>query len=72
MKWVNVDDRLPESGEHVLGFCSDGIIECKAYDGRLNSIVFASHGCGCCSEDDIITHWMPLPEPPTLENTNAN
>ena len=28
--------------------------------------------CGRGTEVLNVTHWMPLPEPPTLENTNAN
>lgn len=23
-----------------------------------------STGCGCCSQDINVTHWMPLPNPP--------
>ena len=63
-EWISVADEIPEEGKYVLGISSDGCIECKVTDGVLHSIGFASHGCGCCAEDDVITNWMPLPEPP--------
>lgn len=67
MEWKSVNDELPPIDERVLLFTDTGIIEgsrCKI-NNRWNFISLSFHGCGCCSEDnDIVTHWMPRPEPP--------
>ena len=68
MKWISVKDRLPEVKQRVLLFT-----EGEAIEGWLTDvegvhwyfITLSIHGCGCCGEDDDeVTHWMPLPEPP--------
>lgn len=60
-KWISVEERLPKSGMKVLG-----------YDGRevrhffINKNEWWSEGWGTI--DDLgITHWMPFPEPPKME-----
>ncbi len=62
MEWISVKDRLPEEGERVIAFCSDGII-------RLNRLEYGNFpiilGKGCSHIGT--THWMPLPEPPKGE-----
>ena len=61
-KWISVEDRLPEHGDVVL--ChhkhTDYPIVCQ-WDERTGAWIDDkwSYGTGC------ITHWMPLPEPPT-------
>ena len=66
MGWISVKDRLPEMGVEVLGCVPDG-------NGGYASI----GSCYLDREGSIreynefeiyeITHWMPLPEPPTNE-----
>lgn len=68
-QWISVKDRLPEEGQHVLtyvkfpefaGFCA---WECHMTNVRIGDgwveDVTTSRG--------VITHWMPLPEPPKEE-----
>ena len=61
-KWISVEDRLPEAGQHVL------IFEPHCLSNPDRGI-----GDGFCDGDFLdkkpngsywITHWMPLPEPP--------
>ena len=66
-EWISVEDRLPEEDARVLAFC-----------GRRSEILYYRRkrsGDGCFMYQDelglltelygsIITHWMPLPEPP--------
>lgn len=66
MEWIKVTDRLPEFDTEVLVF-GEGKVE-KA---NLKSYSTSSSGIDCCwvdKHDDVwwivITHWMPLPEPP--------
>lgn len=77
MKWISVKDRFPElKHKNRYGDFSDYVLlltESGAIEGMYNedgSFIFISlniHGCGCCStEDDVVTHWMPLPEPPNI------
>jgi len=80
LKWVGVDDELPEGNmAHVLVFCEGGNIDKSFY---CTDREFLSKGLssGCYSRKkhgknsgyfDLshkhgykITHWMPLPEPP--------
>ena len=65
--WVNVEDRLPKKFEKVILFDKDGF---GAITGRLGSVGWYLEETLDLSSN--VTHWMPLPEPPTLENTNAN
>ena len=66
-EWISADDRLPfaEYGEsdNVLTVDGHGLIEMLYFDG----------GCWCyptgetveyLTQEDRISHWMPLPEPP--------
>ena len=63
MKWIDVNERLPEIGERVLvycrsqgvqicykGFCDNSELWLMAYD---SSVAYLN-----------ISHWMELPEPP--------
>ena len=67
--WISVEERLPEDEKSVLayfGFNNDG-------DGDLG-IMFIGTLCYFCfdpnphwqhaSHNLVVTHWMPLPEPP--------
>ena len=62
LEWISVEDGLPESGNRVL-------IGSTVHDvvGKARK----SHNCWiiCASNDRVpnseVTHWMPLPEPPT-------
>ena len=65
-QWVSVEERLPEkakwSGDRVLVYTEEGYIHTGLYEGEA------------ATEDDpwwdkfndsgLVTHWMPLPEPP--------
>ncbi len=73
MEWISVKDRLPKEYEPVLvtykssssvgrKWCSDGLAtidKCKIWhwwdSGDIGDEV---------DEENKITHWMPLPEPP--------
>lgn len=55
--WVSVKDRLPKEKEHVLIWIKD---LCIIIDWIVNGKWVVT--------DEIVTHWMPLPEPPKEEN----
>lgn len=58
--WVSVEDRLPKYGERVL------ITEGHAVFEASLSISHKWVRCGIGWAEGV-THWMPLPEPPTEE-----
>ena len=55
-KWIPVTERLPEDASTVLAIDNDGTISSAYYVGRWHS--------GGDLDEDAVTHWMPLPEPP--------
>lgn len=62
MRWISVDEALPEEGERVLTYnpkCGEGC--CVDIDYRFDKDFWESQGV--FSE---ITHWMPLPKPPKI------
>lgn len=74
MEWININDRLPEIDEDVLLLTDGGVIEgnrCnKTYMWEF--IQLCIHVCGCCSsEDDIVTHWQPLPKEPGISSEDV-
>ncbi len=57
--WIRVDERLPDPGERVLGY--------DQFYGRIGEAELGySPGQLVFIDDDdcLITHWMPLPNPP--------
>jgi len=70
MNWISVKERLPETNQEVLVFCYGYNIEqvLTIWDGKSsfwdkgNSFM---KGNGCPIGLIDVTHWMPLPEPPT-------
>ena len=62
MKWISVEDRLPEKGECVLTF------EPHCIDNPDKGICCSVVGSGFTDKKSNgtpwVTHWMPLPEPP--------
>lgn len=50
-RWIPVTERLPEAGKHVLVYSEDDGVSI-VYNGG-DSYSYA-----------LMTHWMPLPEPP--------
>lgn len=68
MKWISVKDRLPDGGYKLCLAWTNGFL-----DGLYPQIVSRSNGVwgdpvldDLEFDDESITHWMPLPEPPTF------
>lgn len=64
-KWISVEDRLPENQQEVLA--------CRGHhSGLMNTYTYCGnneweddYGYWGRTDDEGITHWMPLPTPPT-------
>ena len=77
-RWIDVHDRLPEKdGNYIVTACDEG---CSAGEGIWYStvVVVAEYYKGSWtwydggseySLEGIVTHWMPMPEPPEREKT---
>ena len=64
MHWISVKDRVPESGIGVLVFTDDYCAYTAHYDGY-----WWLSGEPTLSYD--VTHWMPLPAPPEVEDVQG-
>lgn len=71
-EWISVEDRLPDYGEPVL-ICANDVVQSVTFmrDGFEDTADwFEPYHFG---DDDeflrvwasFVTHWMPLPEPPS-------
>lgn len=68
--WIPVEERLPEVDLKVLTFArfkGDGswFMDISSFSGVTNHGIPTFWGYG---EEMVVTHWMPLPEPPKEEN----
>jgi hypothetical protein len=75
MSWIDVKDKLPNEGELVLVYAPECFINNETENGYtfgmmdkngLMAYAIGGYDCGYTSAM-IITHWMPLPEPPKIE-----
>lgn len=62
MEWISVEDRLPEEGEVVFVYCHGNRIDFCPYIGEWPLIIVNWEERRARV---AVTHWMPLPEPPT-------
>lgn len=69
MSWISVKDRLPKPGELYLVWHISNEVEIFHYDyiyGGKKLCFYRDDENGYpVEEDDWVTHWMPLPEPPS-------
>ena len=76
-EWISAKDRLPEENDNYLVCCDDsgcpmdegiwyqsGVVVCAEYYKGGWTWCEGSHEW---SLDGIVTHWMPLPQPPKGE-----
>lgn len=66
--WIRVEDRLPEEPCEVLVFKSNGRVFLMSFHAPFDrgERVFQWWGFGkWLDQHNQVTHWMPLPEPPT-------
>ena len=64
-EWISVSDRLPERDKYVLVFVKG------AYDDGEEFQYISSdyhNGVRFDQYSELVTHWMPMPEPPKEEN----
>lgn len=57
-EWISVKDRLPKLFEDVLTYDADEKIFINWLEELVDGIGYFAYG------GKLVTHWMPLPEPP--------
>lgn len=69
MQWINMKDRKPENGQEVLYYFDICGVNYGKYsrvweedEQRFYDCFYGSKGFLC----DDVTHWMPMPEPPSI------
>ncbi len=64
--WIHVEGRLPAAGVCVL--VTDGAAyDIALYEPGLNDEMPWRHQVYAGALDLVVTHWMPLPEPPEVQ-----
>lgn len=61
--WISVKDRLPTNDNSMLCYMNDGFMMVAYHNGY-----WLNNQGPVGDEDDRITHWMPLPKTPTLDD----
>lgn len=56
-EWISVKDRLPDKKQKVLGLFYNTVLKTHCID----TLYFEKPNK---FNNNIVTHWMPLPEPP--------
>ena len=74
-KWIDILKEEPPAGQGVLIALSTGLITIGYRKLKKNSHDWQIFGSmeflGLC-QDDFVTHWMPLPEPPDHKLNDAS
>ena len=60
-EWISVEERLPESLQRVLAINTEGDMFTAVYISFVTGKNAWSTSYSCLG---VVTHWMPMPEPP--------
>lgn len=70
-KWISVKDRLPDESCECLGVV-DGEVTEVSYNPKQKGLICVWSMCDADGfkplSDDAVTHWMPMPEPPAMQD----
>lgn len=64
MEWIRIEDKLPPESEHILMYTDNGEVFCGRVlidEGYIRRVFYTT---GHLTWDGV-THWMPLPPPPS-------
>ena len=65
--WISVKERLPDENRFVLLACHNSASLYYVQTGRMLQNEDRSYTWKCCDFPEEVTHWQPLPQPPTKE-----
>lgn len=69
-QWISVKDRLPDESCECLGIV-DGEVTEVSYSPKQKGLICVWSMCDADGfkplSDDAVTHWMPMPEPPAVQ-----
>ena len=67
-RWIPVSERLPEDGETVFVIIHDGF-ERFENGNEVARLTYLGNGNWWSWESEryVVTHWMPLPQPPEVQ-----
>ena len=68
-KWISVEERLPEKWQYADGTFVNYLIYMPKYGVDVGNYIQPAKSWVCIGFPTIVTHWMPLPEPPEKETT---
>lgn len=71
--WISTNDRLPENEQYVMLWTKTGVMKYAKYlndEPHRPWIAYDEYG-SIRAWDNVVTHWMPLPEPPKEETPDA-
>lgn len=62
-KWISVDDRLPKNFDNILCYLKNSHIVICTFHKKVKSFQVC-HTLKEVTDNNPVTHWMPLPQPP--------
>lgn len=60
MEWININDRWPEKYQEVIICTNEGIVKSSLHMGNAKFSTYLQ-----------VAYWMPYPDAPKMENSNA-
>jgi len=67
MEWISVKDERPNDNQEILMTYNNLVMEGKFVNGKFYLASLCAHVQGYCDchEQEGISHWQPMPSPPS-------